>query len=158
MLLFIIHYSLFIIHSQVARALSLCERLNLHKPIVEQPQYNMFVRDRFEKEYRDVFKEVSICYITGITAKCYCYVIAILCYSNMGIPLIGCTCIIIIIYLYSTSTEAQSGPLLLAVSWLANITLVLSPRDLAMMCIMPCLTPPGISTWDLRRRTPPAPS
>jgi aryl-alcohol dehydrogenase-like predicted oxidoreductase len=42
---------------RIASAIQLCERLNLHKPIVEQPQYNMFVRDRFEKEYRDIFKE-----------------------------------------------------------------------------------------------------
>ena len=42
---------------RITKAIEICERLNLHKPIVEQPQYNMFVRDRFEKEYRDVFNE-----------------------------------------------------------------------------------------------------
>jgi voltage-dependent potassium channel beta subunit len=41
----------------ISRAIELCERLNLHKPIVEQPQYNMLVRDNFEKNYRRVFSE-----------------------------------------------------------------------------------------------------
>jgi len=42
---------------RITAAILLCERLNLHKPIVEQPEYNMFRRDRFEGEYRTVFKE-----------------------------------------------------------------------------------------------------
>lgn len=41
----------------IARAIGICERLGLHKPIVEQPQYNLFVRDRFEKEYRRLYSE-----------------------------------------------------------------------------------------------------
>ena len=31
--------------------------MNLHKPIVEQPQYSMLARDRFEKEYRRLYSE-----------------------------------------------------------------------------------------------------
>ena len=31
--------------------------MNLHKPIVEQPQYNMIWRERFEKEHRRLFSE-----------------------------------------------------------------------------------------------------
>lgn len=42
---------------RIAKAIEICERLNLHKPIVEQPQYNMFVRDKFEKEFRRIFEE-----------------------------------------------------------------------------------------------------
>lgn len=42
---------------RIAKAIELCERLNLHKPIVEQCQYSMIVRDRFESEYRRIFSE-----------------------------------------------------------------------------------------------------
>ena len=42
---------------RISKAIELCDKLNLHKPIVEQPQYNMFIRDRFEKEYRRIFAE-----------------------------------------------------------------------------------------------------
>lgn len=41
----------------ITRAIEMCERLNLHKPIVEQPQYNMVHRANFEKNYRRVFSE-----------------------------------------------------------------------------------------------------
>ena len=42
---------------RISKAIEICERLNLHKPIVEQCQYNMLVRDRFENEYRRIFSE-----------------------------------------------------------------------------------------------------
>lgn len=42
---------------RISKAIELCERLNLHKPIVEQPQYSMFWRTSFEKDYRRVFGE-----------------------------------------------------------------------------------------------------
>ena len=42
---------------RITKAIEICERLNLHKPIVEQPQYNMLVRDKFENEYRFLFTE-----------------------------------------------------------------------------------------------------
>jgi aryl-alcohol dehydrogenase-like predicted oxidoreductase len=42
--------------SFISEAIGLCEKLNLHKPICEQPQYNLFVRERFEKEYKHVFQ------------------------------------------------------------------------------------------------------
>lgn len=42
---------------RIAKAVEICERRNLHKPIVEQAQYSMIVRDRFEKEYRRLFSE-----------------------------------------------------------------------------------------------------
>ena len=44
----------------IQRAIGICERLNLHKPIVEQPEYSMFVRDRFEKEHRRLFSEYKM--------------------------------------------------------------------------------------------------
>lgn len=41
--------------ARIEQAIAFCEANKLHKPIVEQPQYNMLVRDKFEKEYRDIF-------------------------------------------------------------------------------------------------------
>lgn len=42
---------------RISKAIEICEKLNLHKPIVEQPQYNMIHRDRFEHEHRRIFSE-----------------------------------------------------------------------------------------------------
>ncbi len=42
---------------RIAKAIEICERLNLHKPIVEQPQYSMLSRNKFENEYRRIFSE-----------------------------------------------------------------------------------------------------
>ena len=42
---------------RIAKAIEICERLNLHKPIVEQPQYSMVSRNKFESEYRRIFSE-----------------------------------------------------------------------------------------------------
>ena len=36
--------------AQIQAALDLCEKHNLYKPVVEQPQYNMLVRERVENE------------------------------------------------------------------------------------------------------------
>jgi len=44
---------------RISKAIEICERLNLHKPIVEQCQYSMIVRDRFENEYRRIFSEAK---------------------------------------------------------------------------------------------------
>jgi len=43
--------------TQIASAIGICDKLNLHKPIVEQPQYNMFHRERFEVEYAPIFEK-----------------------------------------------------------------------------------------------------
>lgn len=40
---------------RIAKAIEICERFGLHKPIVEQPQYSMLARNRFESEYRFIF-------------------------------------------------------------------------------------------------------
>jgi aryl-alcohol dehydrogenase-like predicted oxidoreductase len=42
---------------RIAKAIELCERLNLIKPICEQPVYSMVRRDLFEKEYFRIFSE-----------------------------------------------------------------------------------------------------
>ncbi len=43
--------------AEIAAAIEIAERHHLHKPVMEQPQYNMLVRDRFEKEYARIFKD-----------------------------------------------------------------------------------------------------
>ncbi|MEO6874862.1 MAG: aldo/keto reductase [Opitutaceae bacterium] len=37
--------------AEIAKAFVVCQHLNLHRPIVEQPQYNLFHRTRVEIEY-----------------------------------------------------------------------------------------------------------
>lgn len=41
---------------QITAAIELCEKLNLHKPVTEQSQYNMMARQRMEGDYADVFE------------------------------------------------------------------------------------------------------
>ncbi len=45
--------------SEIVSAIEIAERHHLHKPVVEQPQYNLLVRDRFEKEYARLFQDYS---------------------------------------------------------------------------------------------------
>ena len=37
-----------------------CEKLGLHKPVVEQPEYNMLTREKIEKEYLQLFNELGL--------------------------------------------------------------------------------------------------
>ena len=39
----------------IKEAYGICDKLGLIRPVVEQPQYNMLVRQRFEVEYADLF-------------------------------------------------------------------------------------------------------
>jgi aryl-alcohol dehydrogenase-like predicted oxidoreductase len=41
--------------SLIQEAIGLCERLNLHKPVVEQCEYNCLSREKMEKEYENIF-------------------------------------------------------------------------------------------------------
>jgi voltage-dependent potassium channel beta subunit len=43
--------------AEIAAAIETAERHHLHRPIVEQPQYNLFERDRFDPEYVRVYRE-----------------------------------------------------------------------------------------------------
>ena len=43
--------------ADILSAIEIAERHHLHKPVVEQPQYNIFHRDRFEVEYARLFKD-----------------------------------------------------------------------------------------------------
>ena len=43
--------------SEIVQAIEIAERHHLHKPVVEQPQYNLFRRHRFEGDYVRFYKE-----------------------------------------------------------------------------------------------------
>ncbi len=43
--------------SEIASAIEIAERHHLHKPVTEQPEYNLFARDRVEREYARLFKD-----------------------------------------------------------------------------------------------------
>ena len=43
--------------AEIATAIEIAERHHLHKPVMEQPQYNLFERHRFTPEYQRVYKE-----------------------------------------------------------------------------------------------------
>lgn len=42
---------------EIVAAIHIAEKHHLHKPITEQPQYNLFERKRFEKEYARLFQD-----------------------------------------------------------------------------------------------------
>jgi voltage-dependent potassium channel beta subunit len=42
---------------EIVAAIEIAERHHLHKPVTEQPQYNLFERKRFEEEYARLFKD-----------------------------------------------------------------------------------------------------
>jgi aryl-alcohol dehydrogenase-like predicted oxidoreductase len=42
---------------QIAEAIYVCEKYNLVKPVVEQPQYNIFERHNVEIKYRRLFEQ-----------------------------------------------------------------------------------------------------
>lgn len=43
--------------AEIVAAIEIADRHHLHKPVMEQPQYNMFHRVRFEQEYARLFRE-----------------------------------------------------------------------------------------------------
>lgn len=45
--------------ADIVAAIQIAEKHHLHKPVVEQPQYNLFWRERVEKEYARLFKDYS---------------------------------------------------------------------------------------------------
>jgi voltage-dependent potassium channel beta subunit len=46
--------------AEIAAAWQIAERHHLHKPVVEQPQYNLFHRERVEQEYRRLYEDYGI--------------------------------------------------------------------------------------------------
>lgn len=47
-------------HAQILEAMMLCERYGLYKPIVEQPVYNLIIREHFEKEVKPSIEKFGI--------------------------------------------------------------------------------------------------
>lgn len=45
--------------AEIYAAHEIAERHHLHKPVMEQPQYNLFCRERFEVEYARVFRDLG---------------------------------------------------------------------------------------------------
>lgn len=45
---------------QISHAMGVCEKLNLIKPIAEQPQYNLLVREKVEVEFGPIFDEFKL--------------------------------------------------------------------------------------------------
>lgn len=46
--------------AQITQAHAVCARLGLHPPLMEQPQYNLFHRARFEKEYASLYRRFGL--------------------------------------------------------------------------------------------------
>ena len=45
---------------EIKESFKCAKKFNLRGPTMEQPQYNLLFRDRFEKEYKDIFKKYKI--------------------------------------------------------------------------------------------------
>jgi voltage-dependent potassium channel beta subunit len=45
---------------EIRAAWEIAERHHLHKPVMEQPQYNLFFRDRVEKEYARLYDDIGL--------------------------------------------------------------------------------------------------
>jgi voltage-dependent potassium channel beta subunit len=46
--------------AEIMEAWQIADKHHLHKPVMEQPQYNMLTRDKFEREYARLFKDIGI--------------------------------------------------------------------------------------------------
>jgi voltage-dependent potassium channel beta subunit len=45
---------------EIRAAWDIADRHNLHKPVMEQPQYNILTRDRVEKEYARLYEDIGL--------------------------------------------------------------------------------------------------
>jgi voltage-dependent potassium channel beta subunit len=45
---------------EIRAAWDIADRHNLHKPVMEQPQYNILARDRVEKEYKRLYEDIGL--------------------------------------------------------------------------------------------------
>ena len=45
---------------EIRAAWDVADRHHLHKPVVEQPQYNLFNRDRVEREYAQLYSDIGL--------------------------------------------------------------------------------------------------
>ncbi len=46
--------------AEIMEAWQIAERHHLHKPVMEQPQYNMFTRQKVEQEYLRLYKDIGL--------------------------------------------------------------------------------------------------
>jgi voltage-dependent potassium channel beta subunit len=46
--------------ADIVAAWQIAERHHLHKPIVEQPQYNLFARERVENDYAPLYRDIGL--------------------------------------------------------------------------------------------------
>jgi voltage-dependent potassium channel beta subunit len=46
--------------ADIRAAWEIAERHHLHKPVMEQPQYNLFFRDKVEKEYARLYEDIGL--------------------------------------------------------------------------------------------------
>ena len=46
--------------AEIVRAWEIAERLHLHKPVMEQPQYNLLHRERVEREYARLYDDLGL--------------------------------------------------------------------------------------------------
>jgi voltage-dependent potassium channel beta subunit len=46
--------------ADIRAAWDIAERHHLHKPVMEQPQYNLFTRDRVEEEYARLYEDIGL--------------------------------------------------------------------------------------------------
>jgi voltage-dependent potassium channel beta subunit len=46
--------------AEITAAWQIAERFHLHKPVMEQPQYNLLHRDRVEKEYARLYRDIGL--------------------------------------------------------------------------------------------------
>ena len=46
--------------AEIMAAWHIAERHHLHKPVIEQPQYNLLHRDRVEKEYARLYRDIGL--------------------------------------------------------------------------------------------------
>src|SRR5947208_6072296 len=45
---------------EIRAAWEICDNHHLHKPVMEQPQYNLLERDRVEKEYKRLYEDIGL--------------------------------------------------------------------------------------------------
>ncbi|MFM2078852.1 MAG: hypothetical protein RJA49_2742 [Actinomycetota bacterium] len=45
---------------EIRAAWSIADKHHLHKPVMEQPQYNLFARDKVEKEYARLYEDIGL--------------------------------------------------------------------------------------------------
>jgi voltage-dependent potassium channel beta subunit len=45
---------------EIRAAWDIADRHNLHKPVMEQPQYNILTRDRVEQEYKRLYEDIGL--------------------------------------------------------------------------------------------------